>query len=91
MNYLYKLFAGFALALLLISLLFGIVAFLSFFRLDYFTNIISFQQARPFHVSAALFWIITGAAGSILHFKKKEFSETAQNNIFSILLSLPGC
>lgn len=84
MNSLFKSFIGFAISLLLLSLFFGIIAALSFFKLDYFTNIMSFQQVRPFHVSAALFWIISGAAGSILYYKKWAFPDAKQYDKLSI-------
>jgi nitric oxide reductase subunit B len=85
MNALYKIFIGFALSLLLLCLFFGVIAGLSFFKLDYFSNIMSFQQARPFHVSAALFWIISAATGGILFYKKDVFGNHIQNEKFSIL------
>ncbi|MFZ4057085.1 MAG: cbb3-type cytochrome c oxidase subunit I [Ferruginibacter sp.] len=71
MKLLHKFYIGFALLLLLICLFFGAVAILSFFKVDYFTDMMSFQQARPFHVSGALFWIITAATGGILFYKNE--------------------
>jgi nitric oxide reductase subunit B len=84
MNALCKFFIGFALTLLLISLFFGVIAALAFFKADYFTNMMSFQQARPFHVSAALFWIISAAVGGILYYKNDVFTDTKPNNKFTV-------
>ncbi len=76
MNFLNKSFIGFALLLLITSLFFGCVAALSFFKAEYFTSIMPFQQLRPLHVSAALFWIISAAAGGILVYKDEVFPVT---------------
>jgi nitric oxide reductase subunit B len=84
MNALYKFFIGFALSLLLVSLFFGTVAALAFFKTDYFTHMMSFQQARPFHVSAALFWIISAAVGGILYYKNDVFTHSHSNNKFTV-------
>lgn len=84
MQALNKGFIGFALILLLMGLFFGVIAAIAFFKPDYFLHMMPFQQLRPFHVSAALFWIISGAAGSILVFKKNVFPNLPQKNTFGI-------
>lgn len=84
MNALYKGFIGFALILLLAGLFLGIIAATAFFKPDYFAHMMPFQQLRPFHVSAALFWIISGAAGSIIAYKSKVFPGLPQKNNFTI-------
>jgi nitric oxide reductase subunit B len=82
MNALYKGFIGFALILLLAGLFLGIIAAIAFFKPDYFAHMMPFQQLRPFHVSAVLFWIISGAAGSIIVYKNKVFPGLPQKNNF---------
>ncbi len=66
------------------GLFFGVIAAIAFFKPDYFLHMMPFQQLRPFHVSAALFWIISGAAGSIVVFKKNVFPGLPQKNVLSI-------
>ncbi len=71
----YKLFISFSLLLLLLCLSFGVIAAVSFFKDLYFPNMMSFEQARPFHVSAALFWILTAATGLIMYYKQELFGD----------------
>ncbi len=58
-----------ALCLLLATLAFGVLATWAFLYPETYNEVLPFYQLRPFHVSAALFWIITGAFGSIVYYK----------------------
>ena len=49
-----------ALVLLLLALLFGVLAAIAYLSPS-MGDALPFKQLRPAHVSAALFWIITGA------------------------------
>lgn len=68
-----KIFAAFTLSLLLLALLIGCVAAGAFLYPAAFNNWLPFQQLRPMHVSAALFWIIGGGVTGILFFKQEVF------------------
>lgn len=63
---------GFALVLLLCALVFGTVAAFAFL-FQGVADKLPFQQLRPMHVSAALFWIITGATAGVMHYKDEVF------------------
>lgn len=73
MNRSLKIFAAFTLSLLLLGLLLGCVAAWAFLYPAAFREWLPFQQLRPMHVSAALFWIIGGGVTGILFFKKEIF------------------
>ena len=73
MTSLFRLYIQFALVLLLGSLAFGLLATFAFLYPETYNSFLPFYQLRPFHVSAALFWIITGATAGIMHFKKEVF------------------
>ncbi len=75
MNNQFRILTGTALVMLLLSLFFGVFAALSFFAPNFFSGLMPFQQVRPFHVSAALFWIITGAAAGISYYKADVFAD----------------
>ncbi len=63
---------GFALVMLLCALVFGVVAALAFLSQDV-ADLFPFRQWRPMHVSAALFWIITGATAGVMRYKDEVF------------------
>lgn len=63
----------FALVMLLAALGFGAIAAFSFLYPEWFNASLPFYQLRPMHVSAALFWIISGAVSGILVFRKEVF------------------
>ena len=69
-----KRFIGFALLLLLLTLVFGSLASWAFVFPEFSRDNLPFYQLRPFHVSAAIFWIISGATAGILYFKKEVFA-----------------
>lgn len=74
MHIIKKILIGFSLALLAGSLLLGVIAGVAFFAPNRMADLISFRQLRPFHVSAALFWILTAAVSGILVYKN-DFSK----------------
>lgn len=63
-----------ALVLLLAALLFGVLAAVAYL-VPVIGDAMPFTQLRPAHVSAALFWIITGAAAVVLHCKDEAFGQ----------------
>ncbi len=73
----FKLYVGFALAMLLAALVFGTVAAFVFLFPALGAQL-PFEQLRPMHVSAALFWIITGATAGVMHYKKEVFGEARE-------------
>lgn len=62
----YKVYLIFSLVMLQVALLCGVLSSFSFLYPETLKNIVPFQQLRPMHVSAALFWIISGAVTSLL-------------------------
>jgi len=74
-----------SLCLLSATVLFGLVASWAFLYPEVYNKFLPFYQLRPFHVSAALFWIISAATCGILHYKKEVFSQTNGDNIFGQL------
>ncbi len=77
MSGMFKLYVGFALAMLLAALVFGTVAAFVFL-FPALGAYLPFEQLRPMHVSAALFWIITGATAGVMHYKKEVFGEARE-------------
>lgn len=71
MNAVHRLFIKFSLSLLLGALIFGVIASFAFLYPEHFNAWLPFHQLRPMHASAALFWIITGAAGCVCYFKNE--------------------
>ncbi len=63
-----------ALLLLSATVLFGMLASWAFLYPETYNQYMPFYQLRPFHVSAALFWIISGATSCILLFKKESLA-----------------
>ena len=74
-----------SLCLLSATVLFGLVASWAFLYPEVYNKFLPFYQLRPFHVSAALFWIISSATCGILYYKKEVFPETKSDNIFAQL------
>lgn len=73
MNRALKIFFGFALTMLVLTLFFGMLSSFAFLNPEFYNRYIPFYQLRPMHVSAALFWIITGGVTGILFFKHSVF------------------
>jgi len=96
----FRLYIVFALLLLICTLCFGIVASWAFLYPETYNNTLPFYQLRPFHVSSALFWIITGATASISFYKNEVFQKQIKTkgleNIFLatwiiVILTIFGC
>lgn len=68
MNNALRVQIGTALVLLLLALLIGLLAALSY-SFPALGALVSFKHLRPAHVSAALFWIITGATVGVVHYR----------------------
>ncbi len=74
-----------ALCLLLATLIFGLLATWAFLYPEIYNQFLPFYQLRPFHVSAALFWIITGSAASIVYYKNTLLIAKNKDNIIERL------
>jgi nitric oxide reductase subunit B len=70
-----------ALVLLLATLIFGLLSLTVFLYPETWASYLPFYQLRPFHVSAALFWIITGALASILVYHKENKNSGHENSM----------
>jgi len=71
MSSILKYYIQFALLMLVTSLLCGLLSSFAFLYPEIFNKYIPFYQLRPFHVSAALFWIISAATAGVMHYKKE--------------------
>ncbi|WP_220399538.1 cbb3-type cytochrome c oxidase subunit I [Filimonas effusa] len=67
-----RLFTRFALVMLLVAILAGVIASLGYLFPAGFNSILPFHELRPVHASAALFWIITGAACCVGYFSGRQ-------------------
>ncbi len=76
-----RYFTGFALFLLALCLVFGIVSSISYMNIEGWPKTISFEQARPFHVSGGLFWILSAAVAGIIYYNRIEGSMTPWLNL----------
>lgn len=68
-----RIYIAFSLIMLLAALLLGTFASWAFLSPETYKTVAPFQQLRPMHVSAALFWIISGASCCALYFGNVEF------------------
>ncbi len=73
MSSLIKRLIQFSLLLLLLALSLGTLSSWAFLYPETFNKFLPFYQLRPMHVSAALFWIISGAVVTLIYCKKEEF------------------
>lgn len=73
MKGIFKGYIFFALLMLAATIVFGLLASWAFLYPESFNGIVPFQQLRPLHVSAALFWIISGAACCAIIFSNEVF------------------
>lgn len=69
---------GFALAMLLLALAGGVLAAVVFVWPELGGGL-RFERLRPVHVSAALFWILGGAVGCMLHFSRETFGNSGED------------
>ena len=82
-----RLQVGFALVMLMSALVFGAVAAFAFLFQDV-ADVFPFRQLRPMHVSAALFWIITGATAGVMHYKEEVFPARTPSVLRALYLIL---
>lgn len=71
-----NLFLISALTMLIIGLLFGVLAAITYIQPNFLKTSLGFTSLRPMHVSSAMFWIILGATGCVfssveIYFKKE--------------------
>lgn len=57
---------------LLSTLTFGLLAGIQYIYPGFLRDSFSFEKIRPLHVSSAVFWILTAAAGSVLTFLQEQ-------------------
>ena len=76
-----RLYIVSALSLLIATLVFGLLASWAFLYPETYNHFLPFYQVRPFHVSAALFWLISGATVSILYYKNATFADVKGNHL----------
>ncbi len=76
MSLFFRTYFTFALGLLLATLVFGLLSVFAFLYPFAFNKFLPFYQLRPFHVSAALFWIISGATAGIIYYKRNAYPKT---------------
>lgn len=76
-----------ALILLLLALLLGVLAALAYLYPS-IGNALPFTQLRPAHVSAALFWIITGATAGVLRYKDEVLHQARPSLLYRAFLLL---
>ena len=66
----------FSLLMLLVAVAMGTLASWAFLYPEYFNSFAPFYQLRPIHVSAALFWILSGAISGILFYRGEIIPDT---------------
>lgn len=67
----FRNYIRFTLLLLLSTLIFGALSSWAFLYPETYNAILPFQQLRPMHVSAALFWIISGATCCAIYYSNE--------------------
>lgn len=83
MNRSLRIFLIAALVFLLATLIFGLLASWAFLYPETYNKFLPFYLLRPFHVSAALFWIISGASVSVLFYKRSAMESAGKWNKFT--------
>lgn len=68
----------FALMLLLLALILGVLIAFAYFKKDLWGSFFPFEKLRPMHVSSAIFWILSAAQGLVFHFLKEHFKELSK-------------
>ncbi len=75
MPVIYRTYIQFTLLLLVAALVLGILSTFAFLYPEVYNKFLPFYQLRPLHVSAAIFWILSGAVAGIMHYKNEVFAE----------------
>lgn len=73
---------GLALVLLLVALLLGVLAAIAYL-FPSSAAMLPFRQLRPMHVSAALFWILSGASAGVAHYLRETRGEKRSTMLFT--------
>ncbi len=89
MSILFRTYIRFTLLLLLATLAFGVLSSFAFLYPEIYNHYLPFYQLHPMHVSAALFWIISGATACIIYYKQEAFAqENKKSNAVDIFICL---
>lgn len=75
MPVIYRTYLQFTLLLLVAALVLGILSTFAFLYPEVYNKFLPFYQLRPLHVSAAIFWILSGGVAGIIHYKNEVFAE----------------
>ncbi len=78
-----KIFMLAGLMILSAGLLFGLTGALQYIVPGFLKQFLSFEKIRPLHVSAILFWIITGSSGAVFSY----LQQSTGKKIYSVLLA----
>jgi len=71
----YRTYLQFTLLLLVAALVLGVLSTFAFLYPEVYNQFLPFYQLRPLHVSAAIFWILSGGVAGIMHYKNEVFAE----------------
>lgn len=82
-----KIFMLAGLIILSAGLLFGLTGALQYIVPGFLKQFLSFEKTRPLHVSAILFWIITGSSGAVFSY----LQQSTGKKIYSVLLAKIQC
>lgn len=76
---------------LLSTLVLGLVGALEYIFPGLLKDFFSFEKNRPMHVSAAIFWILSAALGSVLYFlKEHNHAELKHENLVKLMFYILG-
>ncbi|MBS1585905.1 MAG: cbb3-type cytochrome c oxidase subunit I [Bacteroidetes bacterium] len=73
MSLFFRYYVGCTLLLLFATLAFGVLSSFAFLYPELYNHYLPFYQLHPMHVSAALFWIISGATACIIYYMREVF------------------
>ncbi len=74
----YRTYLQFTLLLLVAALVLGVLSTFAFLYPEVYNQFLPFYQLRPLHVSAAIFWILSGGVAGIMHYKNEVFAEESR-------------
>lgn len=84
----FRNYIRFVLVMLLATLGFGLLSSWAFLYPETYNPVLPFQQLRPMHVSAALFWIISGAVGCALYYGNEilKLTDASKRGIYVYII-----